>query len=44
VDEGPERKSPEELLQAATAAAGRGEPIQMIEALTASGFLYGLVI
>ena len=37
------RRKPNELLQTATEAAGRGDPIEMIEALMASGLLDGLV-
>jgi DNA-directed RNA polymerase specialized sigma24 family protein len=38
-----DQEGPEALLQMATAAAARGEPIEMIEALMASGVLSGLM-
>ncbi|MDN2565291.1 sigma-70 family RNA polymerase sigma factor [Aquibium sp. A9E412] len=43
MDDQVQQEGPEELLRTATTAAARGDPIGMIEALTASGFLFGLV-
>ncbi len=43
MDDQRKEEGSEALLQIATGAAARGDPIGMIETLTASGFLFGLV-